>query len=111
MFPFRVDGGLVAALSIASLAAIGWVGWRADAVDRPRAPRRFAIAAALVAGPVLSGEALAFADYSYSREVRARRLIDALDRYVAREEFYPDALEALLAEEVGPRGGEQAARP
>jgi len=45
-----------------------------------------------VAAPVLAGEALAYADYAYTRDVLARRVIEGLER----EQLYPDDLETLL---------------
>ena len=47
--------------------------------------------------PLLSAEALARWDYHRTREVRARAIIDALDRYAIEEDLYPDELEQLVA--------------
>lgn len=54
------------------------------------------VAAALVALPLLSGRALSDGDYSLSRHVRARQLIDALSDYYRVEYEYPDELETLI---------------
>ena len=52
--------------------------------------------AGLVALPLAAGQAWAFFDYQLTREVRARAIIEALERHIERESHYPDSLEALV---------------
>jgi hypothetical protein len=92
LFPFRVGAGVIAVLTLASAVAIAVASF-GNTANRARA---FGVGAALIAAPVLVGETLAYADYTYTREVSARRVIDGLQRYVEREEFYPEDLETLL---------------
>jgi hypothetical protein len=99
LFPFRVGAGVIGVLTVASAAAIALASFRGAGSRGARTARRvraFGVAAVLVAAPVLAGEILAFADYTYTREVSARRVIEGLQRYVEREQLYPDELETLL---------------
>jgi hypothetical protein len=54
------------------------------------------LAATLVFVPVFSGHALAAGDYSVNRFVRAPMVIDALQRHIKQEEFYPETLDELV---------------
>ena len=54
------------------------------------------VGAALVGGPLVAGQAWAYADYFVTREVHARKIIDGLQSYAEREEMYPDELEELI---------------
>lgn len=55
------------------------------------------LGAALVALPILGGQLLVAYDYDVTRNARAQQILDALDRYHARESTYPDALDELVA--------------
>lgn len=54
------------------------------------------LGAALVALPVLAGQLLVERDYDVTRNAEAKRILDALDRYYARESVYPEKLEELV---------------
>jgi hypothetical protein len=99
MFPFRLGGGMMAGMGFVCALAIG-IGatlgvWRRPEKLRARA-LGLAVGSALLAIPVLSGQALARYDYWVTREVRAREITDALATYLEREEIYPDELEHLV---------------
>ena len=99
MLPIRVGRPLylaVAVLALAGLAAAAALRWRRGAdARRPRALS--ALTAALLLGlPLLAGELWARLDYSRTRDVYAQRIIDALQKYYARESLYPETLEALV---------------
>jgi len=55
-----------------------------------------ALAALLLAGPLLVGRAWARIDYQLTREARAQTIIDALAAYYEREGLYPEALGELV---------------
>jgi hypothetical protein len=97
LFPFRPGArtflgvALVTALSIALLGSLRRGG------DRLRArARHVLVGAALIGIPLVGAEALARYDYYMTREIRARRIIDALDAYYRRETVYPDSLHELV---------------
>jgi hypothetical protein len=100
LLPFKAGRGTLGAVGVACAlgvgiaAALGTRG-RADAL-RARAVH-FAVGAALIGIPLVSGQAWARWDYYLSREHRAREIIDALAAYYEQEEIYPDELEELLA--------------
>ncbi|MFQ5415951.1 MAG: hypothetical protein ACE5FL_02770, partial [Myxococcota bacterium] len=99
LFPFHVGAGTLGGAAIAvGLALVGVLRLRAanGAETLWRRARNIAVAAALVALPVVGGQALARFDYHRTREVLARELIEALDRYRERESLYPDTLEELV---------------
>jgi hypothetical protein len=50
----------------------------------------------LVLAPIALGQVLARLDYVATRDGHAREIIDALDRYRAREGAFPDALPQLV---------------
>jgi hypothetical protein len=100
MFPFRF--GAKALIAAAALCGVGIAGvttlWVAE--DREvlwHRGRSIAVAAALVAVPIVAGQLLARLDYYVAREIQARAIIDALERYAERESLYPDTLEDLVA--------------
>jgi hypothetical protein len=98
VLPFAVDGRLLAGIGLLGAAlfvAAGSLGRGPAEPRRRRRVRSFAGAAALLGLPLVLGLALARLDYSVTREERAARVIDALSRYYAREETYPDSLEEL----------------
>lgn len=98
--PFQVRPGLLLALALFCGIAIAAAASLRLADRGPalhRRARRMAVGAALVALPLVAGQAWAFFDYRLTREVRARRIIDALAAYVEREQLYPERLEELVA--------------
>jgi hypothetical protein len=99
LFPFQVRPPLLLALALGCGLAIA-VAASLRLADRGpalrRRARRLAVGAALIAVPLCAGQAWAFFDYQVTREVRARRIIDALVAWVQREEFYPESLEQLV---------------
>ena len=96
--PFRVDLGSSIALLVASTVAIA--ATLLPAVRRPeKLPGRakgLAVGAALLALPILGGQLWARSDYYWTREHRAREIIDAMERYLDREKIYPDELIQLV---------------
>lgn len=84
----------VAGLCLFAIVALSAFDRREEAVAR-RA-RALAVAAALIAAPLIAGQILALSDYRTTRDGRAQQLIDALDRHYERERLYPDALEELV---------------
>ena len=61
-----------------------------------RRASHLAAGAALVALPLRVGQAWARWDYHRTRDVQARRIIDAAERYLHREGVYPDELDELV---------------
>lgn len=99
LLPFRVQPPLLVTVAIVCALAMG-VASTLRLADRgpalARRARRIGVGAALVALPVWGGQAWAFFDYQLTREVRAREIIDALERHIERESLYPDTLEDLV---------------
>lgn len=103
LLPFRVGPrvvvvlGAICLLAIAVAASAG-VRRQPDpaAFLRARA-RRIGTGAALLALPLVVGQAWAYLDYYVTREIRARAIIDALTAYLERESLYPDDLSELVA--------------
>ena len=88
---------LTAALALAGLAALLARAARGrDESAGGKAALRVALGILLLAPPVLAGEALAARDWTLTRGERAQQVIDALGRYYAREQLYPDSLEDLV---------------
>jgi hypothetical protein len=101
VLPFAVGGRLLAGVAAFGAALF----WMADALGpgtpaerRRRRARSFATAAALVGLPLALGLGLSRLDYTVTREERAAAVIDALSRFYAREEGYPDSLDELAHE-------------
>lgn len=101
LFPFRVGPGLVVAVALVCGVAIGLAGGLGLGPQRKPALRarakRIGVGAALLALPLMVGQAWAYLDYYVTREVRARAIIDALAAYLERESLYPDDLDALVS--------------
>jgi len=99
LLPFQLRPALLLTLTLGCAIGIA-VAARLRLADRGpalrRRARRLAVSAALIAGPLGAGQAWAFFDYQLTREVRARRIIDALGAYVEREQLYPDTLAELV---------------
>jgi hypothetical protein len=60
------------------------------------AARPLTLGAALVALPILGGQLLVEHDYDATRNLQAKKILDALDHYYARESVYPDTLTELV---------------
>src|SRR5690606_11932655 len=98
--PFRTGAraGTIAS-GVAALALV--LAALAPAGPRPRLARRARAAgtAALLVGlPLVVGELWARLDYHRTRDVRAARIIDALERHYEAEGLYPERLSALVAD-------------
>lgn len=99
LLPFRAGTGTFAAVALATALGIAGVAahdrLRSDAL-RDRA-RYFSLGAALIAMPLVVGELWARLDYHWTRDVQAAAITEAMERYYARTDLYPDALEELVA--------------
>ena len=99
IFPFRVGPRMLLATSVVSTVLIVLAGTlragRSPDVLRGRA-KWIAVGAALIALPLVSGQAIARYDYHVTRERDARAIIDALDAYLEKEDLYPDDLQQLV---------------
>ena len=97
LFPFRagartfIGASLVTALVIAVASRM-----RSSAEDLAQRARFVLAGAALIGIPLIGSEAVARYDYHVTREIRARRILDALELYIARETVYPDSLQDLV---------------
>lgn len=99
MLPFRAGGGTLVAVAAACGLAIlltGTLAARGGADVLRRRALHLAVGTALIAVPLLTGEAWARWDYYWTREHRAGELIDALQRYYNKEQVYPDELDELV---------------
>lgn len=100
LFPFAIGAStflLAAGVLLATALFAGVTAEARDPQSLSRRARAFGLAAALIAIPLLSGEWLAQRDYDRTRNLRAQKIIDALEQYYARESLYPETLEALVA--------------
>jgi len=88
---------LLAAASAAvfAVAATAWLRGRTD--ERARRALAWSVGGALVLAPIALGQVLARLDYTETRNVRAQRIIDALERHRERAAAYPDKLSELVA--------------
>lgn len=97
LLPFRVDtvalGGTMVLSALTLATALLTVRRKQDLPGRATA---LAVGAALLAAPILGGQLWARFDYYRTREHHARRIIDALERYLEREQLYPDELSQLV---------------
>jgi len=64
--------------------------------------RHLALGAVLLAAPLATGQVLIRLDYSATRNVRAQRILDALQAFYEREQRYPDKLQELVDAELLP---------
>ena len=96
--PFRVDFGISAVLTItcAIVIALAVLPRVRDPEALKRRATGLAVGAALLAVPILGGQVRARLDYYWTREHRAREIIDAMERYYEREKLYPDVLVQLI---------------
>lgn len=99
LLPFQPGMGTFAGVALATALGIAWVSARnrlhADTL-RDQA-RYFALGAALIAVPLVTGELWARIDYHWTRDVQAAAINEAMERYYAREDLYPDTLEELVS--------------
>ncbi|HJO22621.1 MAG: hypothetical protein QF890_10675 [Myxococcota bacterium] len=99
LLPFRPGAGTFAGLVVATALGIAGVAARdrlhTDAL-RERA-RYFSLGAALIAAPLVAGEVWARIDYHWTRDVQAEAINEAMERYYARADLYPDELTDLVA--------------
>ncbi len=99
VFAFSVGVPTLSAMAIACVIAIALGTLRAGGADGlSQRAVRLAVGAAMIAIPVISGQALARYDYHQTREVLAREVTDALAAYLEKEDIYPDELDQLVAE-------------
>jgi len=99
-FPHTRLGLLLAGLGLSAIgvgAAI--VTARGEHPALAERAAALAAAAALVLLPIVAGRAMADGDFTVSKHVRARAVIDALATYYAEEGIYPEELDDLV--EVG----------
>jgi hypothetical protein len=97
VFAFSVGVTTLSAMAGACAIAIGLGNVRAGGAEGlHRRAVGLAVGAAMVALPVVSGQALARYDYYVTREVLARSVTDALASYLEKEEIYPDELDELV---------------
>lgn len=98
LLPFRVTQGrmLGVAIACAVVVAIAAAGVGFDPKRTRRRALHLAVAALLLGVPLFVGTAWARWDYSRTRDVNARRIIDALAAYYERESMYPDSLSELV---------------
>ncbi len=86
-------------LAVVTAVAVG-LGLLTRSQNRSEALQRrgiyLALGAMMVFIPVASGRALANGDYAVNRYVRAPMVIDALERHIEKEEFFPEKLEDLV---------------
>jgi hypothetical protein len=95
LFPFRPGARTFLGVALVTALSIALVGRLRRADLRGRA-RQVLVGAALIAIPLVGSEATARYDYFLTREIRARRVIDALDAFYRRETVYPDSLQQLV---------------
>ena len=97
LFPFRAGARTFIGASLGTALAIAVAArTRGDGEALTRRARHALVGAALIGIPLVGAEAVARADYFVTREIRARRILDALDLYIKRESVYPDTLDELV---------------
>ena len=97
LFPFRAGARTILGVAIATALAIAFAALLRRGGGRlQRRARHVLVGAALIGIPLVGSEAAARYDYFQTREIRARRIIDALDAFYRRETVYPDSLQDLV---------------
>jgi len=94
-----LPGGLDWELAVVAMVAAGLVAWTSRPDRTAELQRRaslLGLGGVLVLLPLFIGRALSTADYTVTRFVRAQELIDALSRYYAKQDGYPDSLDELV---------------
>jgi hypothetical protein len=98
LLPFKAGAGTLGSVAVACAIAIALsstIGARSPEALRART-RHLAVGAALIAVPLVTAEVWARWDYYWTREHRAREIINAMEQYVEKEDLYPDELEDLV---------------
>jgi hypothetical protein len=99
LLPFRAGPRLFATTAVIALAALAiasTLGAGRSQRKLARRARRWALGGLLLGLPLLVGQILTGLDYTATRDVRAGRLIDALQRHYEKESLYPENLEELV---------------
>jgi hypothetical protein len=99
LLPFSAGPGFFALLGCASLLTFAVAASLGLGGDGERTSERaliWSVGGVLVLAPIALGQVLARLDYVATRDGHAREIIDALDRYRAREGAFPDALPQLV---------------
>ena len=100
LLPFGAGPGfftLLGATSLLTFALAASVGLAGSAERTAERALVWSVAGILVLAPIGLGQVLTRLDYVATRDGHARAIIDALDRYRAREGAFPDALPELVA--------------
>jgi len=99
VFAFSVGVPTLSVMAIACLVSIALGSLRSGGPDGlKRRAVHLAVGAALIAVPVVTGQALARYDYHHTRDILARQVTDALAAYFEKEEIYPDELDELVTD-------------
>lgn len=93
---WQLGAGLLALVVVSALVQLQLSRRHQESTVLLRTAAPWTLGAALVALPVLTGEVLVDRDYGVTRNTEAKRILDALDRYRARESVYPESLEELV---------------
>jgi hypothetical protein len=98
LLPFKAGAGTLGSVAVACAIAIALssaVGARSPEALRART-RHLAVGAALIAMPLLTSQVWARWDYYWTREHRAREIINAMEQYLEKQDLYPDELGDLV---------------
>jgi len=97
LFPFRAGAKTFIGANLATAFAIVVASYARSGGDALARRARFVlVGAALIGIPLIGSETVARLDYYVTREIRARRILDALELHLARETVYPDSLSDLV---------------
>jgi len=99
LMPFGAGPGFFALLGGASLLAFALAATAGLGGSSERTAERalvWSVGGVLVLAPIALGQVLARLDYAATRDGHAQAIIEALDRYRAREGAFPDALPQLV---------------
>ena len=100
LLPFGAGPGFFLLLGVAALLAFvlaATLGLGGSAERTAERALVWSVAGVLVLAPIALGQVLARLDYVATRDGHARTIIEALDRYRAREGAFPDELPQLVA--------------
>ncbi len=98
LLPFKAGAETFGFVAVACAIAIAFSSATGDlSPEAMRArTRHLALGAALIAVPLFSSEVWARWDYYWTREHRAREIINAMEQHLEKEGLYPDELEDLV---------------
>jgi len=99
LLPFRAGPKLLAAtaaIALATFAIAAMLRVGRGSVELASRARIWALGGLLLAMPLMVGQILTRLDYTITRDIRAGRVIDALQLHYERESIYPDKLEELV---------------